>query len=79
MSVKLNRILVVDDDPVSLAMMESILAKNGYEPTTAGGGREGLQKLKELKPKPAMIFLDVMMPDLTGVDLHARIEAYLYP
>ncbi len=66
MSMTLNRVLVVDDDPVSLAMMESILTKNGYEPTTAGGGREGLRKLDELKPKPAMIFLDVMMPDLDG-------------
>ncbi len=48
-----------------MAMVESILAKNGYEPRTAGGGREALEML-EKAPLPAMIFLDVMMPDLDG-------------
>ncbi len=65
MCVRLNRILIVDDDPITRALVEKTLQNNGYIPETASGGREAL-KLLAKGPYPDMIFLDVIMPELDG-------------
>ncbi len=65
MNAKFTKILVVDDDPMTRAVIEKILVKNGYNPDMAASGREAMEMLGE-NGKPDMIFLDVMMPDLDG-------------
>ncbi len=59
-----KRILVVDDDPVGVALMEGRLTKAGYEVNMACNGEEGLKFAKAVSP--ALIILDVEMPEMNG-------------
>jgi DNA-binding response OmpR family regulator len=59
-----KRVLVVDDEPDIVMMVESRLVANGYEVQTATGGREALEKCKTFRPD--IIVLDVMMPEVDG-------------
>ncbi len=62
-----KKILVVDDEPGSLLMFESILKKRGYQIVTAGDGDEAIQKAR--KEKPDLIILDIMMPKVDGTEV----------
>jgi CheY-like chemotaxis protein len=57
-------VLVIDDDPAVREMMQRYLTSRGFQVVTADGGRHGIKKAKELQP--AVITLDVMMPELDG-------------
>jgi len=59
-----ERILVVDDDEDILLIVQTILSGAGYAAFTARNGREGVEMALELSP--ALILLDVMMPELSG-------------
>ena len=59
-----KRILVVDDEPGIVEIVESWLTANGYVVYTAHAGEEGLEKCKMLKPDA--VLLDIMMPDIDG-------------
>lgn len=67
------RIVVVDDDPSLLFATARILKSAGYEVTTAAGGAEGLEKIREMRPD--LVLLDVVMPDLDGKAVCSRIKA----
>lgn len=67
------RILVVDDTPMNVKMLADVLKFKGYEVCTAGGGREGLEKVAS--DKPDLVLLDVMMPDMNGYDVCRAIRA----
>lgn len=60
-------VLVVDDEPEILTVVESRLKAGGYEVITASDGEEGLKKCKLSKPDIAV--LDIMMPGMTGDSL----------
>ena len=57
-------ILVVDDDPDIVKIVESRLTAKGYEVHTAHTGEEGLRKCKLIRPDA--VILDLMMPDMDG-------------
>ena len=57
-------VLVVDDDPMTLELLNKVLLAEGYQPVLAGGGREGIQ-LATQNP-PDLIILDLLMPDVNG-------------
>lgn len=59
-------ILVVDDDPTSLRIIEQVLLKN-YTVCKAANAEEALAVLRERIP--ALVILDVMLPDVSGIDL----------
>jgi adenylate cyclase len=59
-----TKVLVVDDEPGIVKMVESRLKAAGYEVITAADGEEGLRKCKLFKPDVAV--LDIMMPGMTG-------------
>jgi two-component system, cell cycle sensor histidine kinase and response regulator CckA len=68
-------ILVVDDDPSVLALLESTLAGVGYRIITADGGWRAVEAY-ENAPNPVNLLLtDVIMPDLTGPVLAERLRA----
>lgn len=67
-------VLVIDDNPDNLFLMEMVLAQEGYRVETATCGREGLAKIHKLRPD--LIVLDMMMPDLTGFEVIEQIESY---
>jgi two-component system alkaline phosphatase synthesis response regulator PhoP len=60
----MKNVLVVDDEPGIVKMVESRLKVAGYGVVTATGGEEALRKCRESKPDVAV--LDVMMPGLPG-------------
>jgi CheY-like chemotaxis protein len=57
-------VLVVEDDPSVRGLLETLLSAEGYAVATASDGLSGLQKANE--QTPAVILLDLMMPDLGG-------------
>ena len=62
-----NRILVVDDDPISLRLTVSTLSRFGYEVYSATDGLQGLEMVK--RAKPDLVILDVMMPVMDGYEV----------
>lgn len=59
------RVLVVEDDPSVRGLLQTLLSTEGYEVATASDGLAGLVKAAALPP--ALVLLDLMMPDLGGV------------
>ncbi|MGA9777145.1 MAG: PAS domain S-box protein [Limisphaerales bacterium] len=68
-----TRILVVDDDPEILRVFTQILNDAGYDVLQASKGRAGLQLAREKHPDLAL--LDVLLPDLNGMELCKQIKA----
>jgi DNA-binding response OmpR family regulator len=67
-----ERILVIDDDPILLQLIESNLEQDGYEVFVASNGAKGLQGLGEIKPH--LIILDIMMPQMDGWEICSHIR-----
>ena len=67
-----HKILLVDDDPDILEFIEYNLEKEGYEVSTASNGVEAI-KIAE-KVHPDLILLDVMMPEMDGVETCTRLR-----
>lgn len=59
-----KKILVIDDEPDFLMVMEMRLRSQGYEAIIASEGDEGLKKAKTRQPD--LILLDIMMPKMDG-------------
>src|SRR6185503_9696211 len=57
-------ILVVDDDPEIVTMLNTRLTKRGYKVATAGDGHKAIEIAK--REKPDVVLLDVMMPGKSG-------------
>ena len=60
-----TRVLVVEDDPSVRGLLQTLLSAEGYDVVTASDGLAGL--VKAASTKPALMLLDLMMPDLGGV------------
>jgi two-component system OmpR family response regulator len=67
-----HRILVVDDEPDTLGLVQLTLETAGFKADTAGSGGEAL--LLAQKQPYDLILLDVMMPDMSGFDVFARMK-----
>jgi adenylate cyclase len=67
------RILVVDDVPDNVEILQMRLESQGYEVVTAGDGYEALEKIRELRPD--LILLDIMMPKMDGIEAVKQIKA----
>lgn len=60
------KILLVDDEPDILEILKYNLSSQGYQVFTAKNGVEGVEMAK--KKKPHLIILDVMMPEMDGIE-----------
>jgi len=67
------KILVVDDEPSIVRLMEFILARQGHEMLAAVNGEEALQKIRTHKPD--LILLDIMMPRIDGYEVARLLRA----
>jgi len=65
-------IIVIDDDNKITSMLKRALAFEGYSVTTAANGAEGLKAM--LTQDPDLIILDVMMPQIDGLEVCRRIR-----
>ena len=68
-----SRILVVDDTPNDVTLLEDMLTARGYQVATATNGAEALARLAE--EAPDLILLDVIMPGLDGFEVSERLRA----
>ena len=67
------KILLVDDEPDILEILEFNLRKEGFEVATASDGEAGLRMARELRPD--LIVLDIMMPEMDGVEVCRQLRA----
>ena len=67
-----TKVMIVDDKPVNLELLEGYLEAEGYQTITATSGEEALEKIGT--EKPAVVLLDVMMPGLDGFEVCRRIK-----
>ena len=67
------RILVVDDSPANVEILQMRLQAQGYEIKTAADGEEALTAVRAHNPD--LILLDVMMPKLDGIEVCRRLRA----
>ncbi|MFT5242136.1 MAG: two-component system alkaline phosphatase synthesis response regulator PhoP [Glaciecola sp.] len=72
MKMKDIKILLVDDEPDILEIVGFNLSNEGYQVITAENGAEGVKKAK--KEKPQLIILDVMMPEMDGIEACEQIR-----
>ena len=63
-------VLVVDDDPGVQAMFKLLLKKSGFPRLIVGTGKEAVSILK--KQKFELLFLDLMLPDITGDEIYKQ-------
>jgi two-component system cell cycle response regulator DivK len=66
-------ILVVDDNPMNLTLLQAMLAARGYAVRTASGGQEALVTLEQTRPR--LILMDLQMPGIDGFELTRRLKA----
>ncbi len=62
-----SKILVIDDMPSHLLLLQTILEEDGYEVVTLDNGKEALE-LIERDESFSLILLDMMMPDIDGFE-----------
>ena len=67
MDTKGKKILIADDEPDILEIIQYNLQNEGYDVYTAKDGDDALMKAKQVKPE--LIILDIMMPKKTGVEV----------
>lgn len=65
-------ILVVDDEPINIQVLRNVLVPQGYAVHTAENGMEALACVE--KQKPDLIVLDVMMPQMGGLEVAKRLR-----
>ena len=57
-------ILIVDDSPTELHVMQKALERHGYRTAAAADGAEGVRLAREMSPD--LIFMDIVMPGING-------------
>jgi len=72
-SSRVPRVLIADDEPQAVELLEAYLASSGYELQTAADGEEALAKLQSWKPD--LLLLDIMMPKISGFEVCKRIRS----
>jgi len=67
-----KKILIIDDEPAFLNLVEQVLTQKGYEILTARSGREGLRLIFDQRPD--LVLLDVVIPGVDGWQVCSRIR-----
>lgn len=67
-----NTVLVVDDEPFNLDLLEQELSDRGYAVVRAAGGAEALEKVTTHSPQ--LVILDYLMPDMDGIEVLRRLR-----
>ena len=67
-------ILVIDDNPKMVQLLQDMVQLAGYETEVAFSGLEGLDKAKE--GMPDLILVDLMMPEMDGWELYNRLREH---
>ena len=68
-----SKIVVVDDTPANIRLLEAILSPRNYTVLPAASGRDALELIS--RERPDLILLDIMMPEMDGRRWNARRKA----
>ena len=68
------RILVVDDTPENIRLLDAVLSPRGYTVDAVSSGAQAVEKLAE-EPLPDLVLLDIVMPEVDGYEVCRRIRA----
>ena len=68
----MTKVLVVEDNPNNMKLITLVLKKHGYETIGAATGKDGVEK--STTEKPDMILIDIMLPDIDGLETTRRIR-----
>jgi CheY-like chemotaxis protein len=78
-----KEILIVEDHPESVELLQMILEDEGYSVQSAETGRRAIQKVLALSsdeipaPPPDLILIDLRLPDMSGVDVVRELQKNL--
>jgi DNA-binding NtrC family response regulator len=72
--MKLNKILVVDDEHLIRWSLEQNLKKQGYDIITAGTGEDALRLVREQQPD--LVLLDIQLPGISGIEVLEKIKEF---
>ena len=67
-----EKILIVEDNPLNMRLMEMTLRGRGYTLVKATNGEEALDKAA--KEKPALIIMDMQLPTISGIEVTQRLR-----
>jgi CheY-like chemotaxis protein len=67
-----KRVLVADDDPATVELLQEFLRGKGYEVLTAGDGVEALRMVRQ--EQPHVVLLDIQMPKMDGLEVLRRLR-----
>jgi CheY-like chemotaxis protein len=67
------RILIADDNPQGVELLEAYLGDQDYETRTAADGEETLRRVRDWHPD--LVLLDIMMPKISGFEVCKRLRA----
>lgn len=71
-----RKILVIDDDESNLAVLHALLAQSGHEVQGAPGGASGLASVED-EPDFDLIFVDIHLPDIGGIEVIRQLRRKL--
>jgi two-component system alkaline phosphatase synthesis response regulator PhoP len=72
--MNVQRILVVDDEPAILKVVEYALTREGFEVETAGDGAGAEESFARVSPD--LVILDIMLPDKSGLEVARELRAH---
>jgi DNA-binding response OmpR family regulator len=70
-----NSILICDDEPDIVSLVQRFLQLDGFETVTCSNGKEALKYLEEQYNEIVLILLDVMMPGMSGFEVLRTIKS----
>ena len=73
MDANKSHILIVDDDPDMLQLLQYTMQFAGYDVSTTNSGEDAIKKVKH--DKYDLMILDLMMPDISGFDVLVALQA----
>lgn len=70
---KSKQILIVDDNPINLQLVEDLMIIEGYDVRVAKTGSEALKTLTTFLPR--LILMDIQLPEMNGLELTQKLKA----
>lgn len=74
------KILLIEDDKLTIDLYEEIFRRNNFDIETIKWGKDAIKRLKEIgeekRPKPDLILLDLILPDISGLSILKEAKRY---
>jgi len=68
------KLFMAEDDSLLVHVYEKMFKASGYEIDFANDGEEAVSKLKNMEIKPSIVFLDIIMPKMSGFEVMEEIK-----